>query len=182
MGACAQRHARAGSRRASASGVGPDLPSATFCVLQLAPRAAAAPASGAPDRQQELCPGPRQPQILLWVRSHTSAVLPDCPRGSRAVRRGSSHCTMLDHRLSGCCACMGSDLRCCACRLGSPRSAFSAEDFPPRSPGLRSHSLDPSYSRELQSAGRQPGEAAFDLLTPIRGYILSPGASPRKPL
>ncbi|CAK0779114.1 hypothetical protein CVIRNUC_004698 [Coccomyxa viridis] len=47
--------------------------------------------------------------------------------------------------------------------LGSPRSAFSAEDFPPRSPGLRSHSLDPSYSRELQSAGRQPGSPSMNV-------------------
>lgn len=44
-------------------------------------------------------------------------------------------------------------------RLGSPRSAFAqaAEEFPQRSPAARSHSLDPSFSKELAHAARGSG-------------------------
>ena len=57
------------------------------------------------------------------------------------------------------------------CRLGSPRSAFAqvGDDFPPRSAAARSHSLDPSFSKEMAHAARQSGEPAqYLFLAPTR--------------
>ncbi len=80
--------------------------------------------------------------------------------------------------LSSPCGCISSNPRHVStvlivfgalCRLGSPRSAFAqvTEDFTARSPAARSHSLDPSFSKEMAHAARQPGESP-SLHAPVR--------------